>query len=197
VFDARWWKGVVQKWEDDTHGGIEYPILSVEELLANPAAIHVVQSDASGEDGFGYFYGDLGDEEASFVARQWEGNAELTDEWYNDPLQWTTSHDSEMKGLLHFVQDTDKRNVMLIWVSDCLSAVWSVNKGRCREALGLITLTEILGVCDEKRLLIVALWVPRELNAYADYLSHLTAYLGRSEVRGTTCGLRVPGASEV
>ena len=65
-----------------------------------------------------------------------------------------------------------------------LAAVWSVNKGRCKEELGLETLARILGLCDEYHVQILALWVPRELNKTADYLSHLANSLNRSEVRG-------------
>jgi len=52
----------------------------------------------------------------------------------------------------------------LIWVSDSLSAVWSVNKGRCHSPSGLQTLEEILGICDECGVQLVLLWVPREEN---------------------------------
>jgi hypothetical protein len=189
IADTEWWKGVVTKWENDTFAEIEYPILSASELLQNPTSIYVVQSDASGIDGFGYFHGYLGVSEAEFVSKSWSkqpDDSSAPEGWYNDPLRFTQSHDSEMKALDDFVRTTNIRQTMLIWVSDCLSAVWSVNKGRCKEAFGWITLTSILEQCDNKKLLLVALWVPREDNEYADYLSHLSAYLGRSEVKGFT-----------
>ena len=91
-----------------------------------------------------------------------------------------------MKALLHFLMHTDIHDLVLVWVTDSLAAAWSVNKGRCHEELGLITLTAILTLCDDKKIILVALWVPREHNEYADYLSHLAVYLNRSEVRGTT-----------
>jgi hypothetical protein len=186
IKDSKWWREVVLRWEEDTLAEIEYPILSASELLADPEAIYVVQSDASGDDGFGYFHGYLGVEEAAFVAKAWREEAEIREGWYNDPLTFTHSHDSELKALDDFVRNTAVREKLVVWVSDCLSAVWSVNKGRCKEALGWITLTSILHACDEKKLLLVALWVPRESNTCADYLSHLCAYLGRKEAYGSS-----------
>jgi hypothetical protein len=39
----------------------------------------------------------------------------------------------------------------------------------------------ILKGCDEKKLQLVALWIPREENLLADYLSHICVYLNRGE----------------
>ena len=83
---------------------------------------------------------------------------------------------------------------MLIWVTDCPAAVWTVNKGRCYEELGLITLARILEKCDDHKIVLVALWVPRESNEYADYLSHLCHYVNRDEVRGRANELCTAGA---
>jgi hypothetical protein len=60
-----------------------------------------------------------------------------------------------------------------------------VNKGRCDEPSGLALLARILSRCDLYRLQIVALWVPRELNELADYLSHLAFSVNRDQVSGT------------
>ena len=195
IIDTRWWINVTRTWEEELLTGIEYPILCADELLATPKAIYIVQSDCSGTDGFGYFHGYLGDEEMDFTAIAWSATAVEGSGWHNDPLQYTTSHDGELKALDHFLRNTKILKVMLIWITDSLSGVFSVNKGRCKEALGLITLTSILEQCDEKNILIVALWVPRELNQYADYLSHLAVYLNRSEVKGRTRAAADHGAA--
>ena len=73
---------------------------------------------------------------------------------------------------------------MLLWVTDSLSGAWSVNKGRCKEKAGLLTLAYIYARADELKILLVALGVPRDLNQMADYLSHLSSCLHRSEVSG-------------
>jgi hypothetical protein len=195
IADTEWWISVVGKWEEGSEAGMEYPILSADELLRDPESIIIVQSDCSGEDGFGYLEGYLHDTNPKFVAKAWsrEGHVDSTEAWKNDPLLFTHSHDSEMKGLLDYLKETEEREKMVVWVSDALSAVWSVNKGRCQAELGWITLASILEICDEKKLLLIALWVPREQNQVADYLSHLTAYMGRDEVRGDFKGLELDG----
>ncbi len=63
--------------------------------------------------------------------------------------------------------------------------MWSVLKGRCKEELALHTLEMILKGCDEKKLQLVALWIPREENLLADYLSHICVYLNRGEHGGS------------
>ncbi len=55
--DTQWWIDLLQAWESGTSSGFEYTILSAEELLTNKESILVLQSDASGTDGFGYYYG--------------------------------------------------------------------------------------------------------------------------------------------
>jgi 8-oxo-dGTP pyrophosphatase MutT (NUDIX family) len=48
----------------------------------------------------------------------------------------------------------------------------------------LYGMEEILELCDVLRVQIVALWVPREENELADYLSHLSFILNRDSVGG-------------
>jgi hypothetical protein len=76
------------------------------------------------------------------------------------------------------------KNKVLIWVSDSLSAVWSINKGRCYADVSMITLEGILQVCDDRHLQILALWTLRESNELADYLSHLSTHMLRSRIAG-------------
>ena len=63
--------------------------------------------------------------------------------------------------------------------------MWTINKGRCFEAAGEVVLSSILASCDKFRLQIIALWVPRELNELADYLSHLACSIDRDQTQGT------------
>ena len=153
--------------------GVEYPILNAEELASDGDSIWVVQSDASGPDGFGYYYGSLVGDAHQYVSRVWGGE-----------YLFGSSHNGEMQSLLHFLRHTAERHKVLVWISDSLSAVWSVNKGRCRADGSLAVLNEILRLCDVYHLQLLALWVPREDNLYADYLSHLASSLRREEVVG-------------
>ena len=175
---------------------LEYPILSASVLLNDPMSIYVVQSDISGDDGLGYLHGYLNDDNPAFLSRTWSGEQSSSpanlDSFSPESMLYTTSHDSELKGLAHFLWHTKVSNTMLLWVIDSLSGAWSVNKGRCKEEAGLLTLAYIYARADELKILLVALWVPRDLNQMADYLSHLSAYLHRSEVRGCLRDLSAP-----
>ena len=72
---------------------------------------------------------------------------------------------------------------ILLWVSDNQAAVYGVNKGTCRPEEGLAILSLILTRCDTLGIVLLAFWVPRELNRVSDYLSHLSVLI-RSDVTG-------------
>ena len=144
------------------------------ELLKTEGNLVVVQSDAAGLDGFGYFYGALESYDPKYYSSRW------TEEY-----QFVHSHNGE-------IRNTAARGVLVLWVTGCLAAVWSVNKGRCFEGVGMASLTAILVLCDEKRIQLLPLWVPRESNQFADYLSHLAMYRGGTEAGGAVRSLSVP-----
>lgn len=178
--DTQWWMDLLRTWEENRAGVVEYKILSAEEIRNNPRSMLVLQSDASGTDGFGYYSGYLHDTELQYVSKVWE-----------PPLPPdATSHMFELKVLEDFLlQGCTARDAILVWISDNEGATWSVNKGRTREPAALPVLSNILHQCDRYGLQIVALWVPRERNELADYLSHLAHYLHSSEVRGVVSDL--------
>ena len=194
--DTEWWIFIIGKWASGVESNLEYPILSASVLLNDPKSMYVVQSDISGIDGLGYYHGFLRDENPKFLSRTWSEYDQSVSPAISSSsavsMLYTTSHDSELKGLAHFLQSTTVTNAMLIWVTDSLSGAWSLNKGRCKEEAGLLTLAYILSRADELKLLLVALWVPRDLNQTADYLSHLAVYLNRSEVSGRIKDLSSP-----
>jgi hypothetical protein len=173
IKDTEWWLEKLVVWADKDLLGIEYPILTADETLKAPHSIYVVQSDASGDDGFGFAEGFLEDENPSFVSRQW-----------GDGYTFVTSHNGELQAFLFWIRSTVIQSKLVVWVSDCLSAVWSVNKGGCHEDAGFATLSLILEEADRKGIFVLALWCPRELNQFPDYLSHLAAHLHRFEARG-------------
>ncbi len=173
VQDTEWWLELLGRWSEGGVMGVEYPNLNAEELASDDNSIWVVQSDASGPDGFGYYHGSLMGDAHQYVSRVWGGE-----------YLFGSSHNGEMQSLLHFLRHTAERCKVLVWISDSLSAVWSVNKGRCGADGSLAVLNEILRLCDVYHLQLLALWVPREDNMYADYLSHLASSLCREEVVG-------------
>jgi len=53
IDDTKWWIELTSRWGQDDVQGNEYPILSASELRERPELMYIVQSDASGVDGFG------------------------------------------------------------------------------------------------------------------------------------------------
>ena len=175
--DLRWWIGKLRIWSEGDLSQCEYPILSSSEILADLTKLYVLQSDASGPDGIGYIHGAIDCDDPVYVSKVWG------DYVFDD------SHDGELQALLDFVSETTKQNFILVWVTDSQSGFWSVNRGRCHEEKGRETLNNIFELADNKRIWLVALWLPRELNLLPDYLSHLSSRLNRDEVRGVVSEL--------
>ena len=63
-----------------------------------------------------------------------------------------------------------------------MSSAWAILKGRCRESESASILSSILELCDEFSVLLLALWVPREHNELADFLSHLSFVVNRQSI---------------
>jgi hypothetical protein len=111
--------------------------------------------------------------EGHYIAQSWD-----------EEYKFVHSHDGELIVLLHYLRGATLRNAVVLWVTDCEAAMWSLNKGNCDDEIALEHLREILRIADEKRLQLVGLWIPREYNRVSDYLSHLTHYLGRQSAEG-------------
>jgi len=174
IKDTEWWLEKLKTWAKSGVNDIEYPIMSVDELRSETGAIFVVSSDASGPDGFGYYYGQLDQLSPPFYSRRW-----------GDGYEFVTSHTGELQALRCYLRNHHAfGSKVLVWTTDCLAAVWSVNKGRCREDSGLVVLEEIFSLCDESKVQLVALWLPREENILCDLLSHLSTSLNREEYSG-------------
>lgn len=175
VHDAKWWIALLTSWEDETVNQLSYRIWSSSELL-KPQSIYLVQSDASGTDGFGFHHGFLEDAEQHYYSRRWDTS-----------FKPSSSHVAELHALQYALtqlaaQHTDQ---VLVWVSDSQSAVASVNSPKCHKDAPYALLASIFEQADRHRVVLLALWVPREENVLADYLSHLACMLDRSEVSGS------------
>ena len=180
IADTEWWIGVTTEWGRGLEKGFEYPILSASELAADPNSLYLLQSDASGPDGYGYIHGYVWQKDPAFYSQCW-----------SDTEYFGTSHHGELQPLVHFLVSTELRNIMLVWTTDSLSAMFSIDKGRCFEQISLVSLRIIFELCDTKGILLVALWAPRELNQLTDYLSHLSISLNRFSVQGRLSDLPI------
>jgi ribonuclease HI len=173
--DTNWWISILEKWERSDISKLTFKIWSSDELLDPSAKIFVIQSDASGPDGIGYHSGFIDELQHHFYSAQW------------DSLP-SSSHEGELRALLIALNhlSTVLEELVVVWVSDSQSAVASINNPRPKvDSTFFPVLSNIYNICDENRLSLLALWVPREDNTYADYLSHLSVLLDRQEVSGT------------
>ena len=173
--DLQWWIALLSSWERDSSTTLVYRILSAESLARDPQSVYVVQSDASGTDGYGYFHSYLNATEVHYVSKRWDGMLE----------DKSNSMYFELRSLSDFLDETTITGCVLLWLNDNESSTHSINKGNCKDPTSRVLLSQILGQCDRLRLQTLAIWIPREQNQFADYLSHLSTYLNRSHVYGT------------
>ena len=157
--------------------------MSAKELLANHGArLKVVQSDASGllDHGFGYVHGNLRCKRPTIYAARWPFD-----------FRFVSSTHCELMGLHHYVRTTTSRNCMVVWITDSLPGAYAVLKGSMGGRDGLVCsdlLTSMYDIANDKCLQLLAIWVPRELNSYADFLSHLAFYSSQDEYVGRIGG---------
>ena len=161
---------MLSAWESSENDPQQFPLLSADSFHSDLSRLSVV---VSGPDGFGYYYGPFGSDTPQFGAFPWDSQ-----------YRFVNSHCGELTALWHFVERMSASRCLLLWVSNSQSVVYGVNKGTCRPEEGLAILSLILTRCDALSTVLLAFWVPRELNRVSDYLSHLSV-LVRSDVTGS------------
>ena len=152
--------------------GREFPIFNAATLLSTPDALHICVSDMSGPDGIAYYCGPLDSDNPSVFSRQWRSDE-----------VWHSSVHGELKALHEYLLNTTTSHCMVVWVTDSLAGAYILNKGSCNVWCDLELLTCVFEIADTRHLQLVALWVPRELNRFADYLSHLAVFFNRPEIK--------------
>ena len=70
----------------------------------------------------------------------------------------------------------------MLWITDSLSAAHAIVKGSAQGLECYDLLVDIFDEAERKKINVMALWVPRELNTFADMLSHLCFYSVRQEL---------------
>lgn len=139
--------------------------------LLTPAALAnavVVTSDASA-DGFGYWYADgaalpadrrsIAVSAGHFPQHIAEGSSTLREAW------------SVRDFLLQHRQLTQGRAVVVM--TDNAGLAYAINSGVTRSPHMKGTIRDILDAADEGSSPLLAMWVPREANTFADFLSRL------------------------
>lgn len=186
ILDTQWWISLMESWGTSKNAGIEYNIRSSDNICNDPSSLMIIQSDASGHDGFGYYYGLYGGGGLKYFSRQWPGGVS----------QNSCSHTFEMNALEYFLGYQLKGySGIVLWITDNQGAAWSINKGRCKSLESRSVLSRILKTCDDSQIELVAVWIPREDNSLADFLSHLAALMSREAVGGNLSELLSVGSS--
>ena len=174
--DLRWWQSKLDTWSKNTHSSADYKILNGSEILRHPDLVLLCQSDASGTDGFGYTWAHLAEDGFNWWSERWSPE--------NMPTQ---SHEAELKSLQDFVirrVDEGTPMSLIIWITDSESACWTINRGHCADPRAWPILESIFEKCDMRGVQIVALWLPREENTLADFLSHFACLINRDAIGG-------------
>ena len=84
----------------------------------------------------------------------------------------TSSTWKELNTVLWALQQHPEWNGQsIIFVLDSAVAAFDLNSGTCSSG-SFATLCSILSLCSSSYIHLVALWVPREENTFADYLTH-------------------------
>lgn len=122
-----------------------------------------VQQDA-GDEGLGYF-----------SALMEEGFKRIR--WYARTLDTTGETSSTFKELSTIRWALKNRfewtNRLVVVVFDSSAAAFGVNNGSSVAPSCMELIEAIYELCDERNITLVALWVPRAENTFADMLTHL------------------------
>ena len=192
VVDLEFWVKTLSTLAVAGHLPVQFPILSAQKIAEDPSSIVIVRSDASGlvgvhpeqDGGWGYVAGYMLDTNPKFKYGRWYGKYSFGPH----------SHHGELTVLLIFLENsydkiqickTDSKVSLLFWITDCSAAALSINKGHCRSEESIGILADILRLCDEKNIWIVALWWPREQGMLEDFLTHLSSHINRDCGEGT------------
>ena len=178
--DLEWWIARCKAWAAGISLPGAHPFVDIrhwnEEGPQSRPGISVFTSDASGVDDRGGFLHPLEDDsDPLFFSKKWGTSGVVHSSHFAEIM---SLHD-----LLHSEAALPDGETLL-WITDSLGAALSVNKGNCRAPWSYRLVRQIMARADLRQIGIVALWVPREHNEAADYLSHLATEIGRPEVSG-------------
>ena len=143
--------------------------------------LHLFQSDASAEHGFGYVHGRLKDSRDGirFYSQPWDHIYK----WFN------SSSLGEFQAAIHYLKHHKVRNCTIVWLTDNLGNAWAINKGRSltNEPNNLIKL--LFKLCDAQNIMFLSIWLPREVNTFSDTLSHISFYRKAQSMAGSVSSL--------
>jgi hypothetical protein len=173
IDDAKWWISLFDEWSKSKDHPITFQIDKT-----SRGDIVVFNSDASGTDGFGYRYGRL-DDDLIF----WSSP------WFDDYQPLGSSGVAELQAPLHYIRNCNLKNTTVIWLTDNLNNAYSINKGRAINPQPNFIIKLIFDLCDQKAIIFLAFWIPREINTITDFLSHFSTIRNKRFIIGYTSEL--------
>ncbi len=188
IQELTWWSKTLRGWAQGDLS-VNRPIFSALSLQADPQRVLVVVTDASGEqsEGGGGFWGTLGAASSKeWLSFSWEGSGQ-------GAQRLDSSAHAELWTVLRVLraataEATEAQRPRLAFVIvDASSAAYALNKGRVgggSSADMQQVVTDIMDMLAAHCIVLIALWVPREHNAIADSLSHLSASLSLALTSG-------------
>jgi hypothetical protein len=166
-----WWRTILSKWMKGTV--LSANVRVIPSQLIKDAIF--VQQDA-GDEGLGYFTA-LREEDFKHVR------------WYACTLSDDSVTSSTYKELSTVVwalkSHKEWTNRLIVAVFDSSAAAFGVNNGSSSSASCMNLIEELYLLCDELNITIVALWVPRDENSFADTLTHFCLHNRSSNAEGS------------
>ena len=149
--DLQWWLSLCQSHAQSNSPAPWVPFWSTDRLVSCR-----VFSDASGEGGFGLIYHDT--------------------VYHGSWSEWTIQHSSGFKELLPILFALDLlgpslANHVVVFTTDNLGNAFALNKGSSRSPDSFQLIFRIFEIAAQHNIYVVADWIPREWNVFADYVT--------------------------
>ena len=165
-----WWIGTLRDWSKRTLVRSNVKVIP-SQLIKDGIFL---QQDA-GDDGLGYFSA-LAEEE--FKRIRWYGRT-LSD------AEETSSTYKELSTLVWALKSRNEwSNKLIVAVFDSCAAAFGINNGSSPSPNCMFLIEEVFMLCDERNITLVALWVPRSENTFADMLTHLCLHNRTTSAEG-------------
>ena len=188
IQELTWWSNTLHGWAQGDLS-LNRPVFSPLALQSDPQRVMVVVTDASGDqsEGGGGFWGPLSTTgNRRWLSFSWDGSGQ-------GARRLDSSAHAELWTVLRLLraataEPQKARQPRLVFVIvDASSAAYALNKGRVgggSSADMQQVMTDITDLLATHYMVLIALWVPRDHNAIADSLSHLSASLSLALIRG-------------
>ena len=166
-----WWEATLLTW---SRGSLmKANVRVIPSQLVSEAVF--LQQDA-GDEGLGYF---VALKEENFQHVRWFART-LKDDCV------TSSTYKELSTIVWALKNHKEwKNRLVVAVFDSSAAAFGVNNGSSKSPACMDLIEEVYLTCDEQNITIVALWIPRSDNSFADMLTHFCLHNRSSYAEGS------------